>query len=215
LKLHPLDWNFSSCPPTELPILYCYEFSRESVYLREAVDYLRHGRPAGLTYWSSIPDFGWPEWPKSPILLIPPAERRRRIAQLLVPNPITDIVCALAEQPPDSSLFSRQLAIARHVREQSTPTAKASPRNRSAVAARYRDQLRALSVYRLRRHYRAREVMGLLREHFRKAAYNDTSSLYKAAKRARQHLAAFVLRAHSQLDKGQWFPPFGPCLIEP
>lgn len=314
MKLHPLDWNFSSCPHDELSILYCYEFSRESVSLREAIHYMRHGRPEGPTYWSNIPDFGWSEWPLLPLLFIPAAERRRRIAQLLAPNPVADIVHALAEQPPCSSLWEQQLAIAsqpmqnstgarrtpvekpalpptigklglskhyaadaqalaqvpeeefkakldeaqateggikkqklvaeahkmakargekindktaadrarvrerdqkKPVRAQSAEAQSAPPRNRSASTARYRDQLRTLSVHRLRQHYSAPDVLELLREHYRKSAYNDPSNLDRAKRRCASYIVAFSLRAQEQIRQGRWFPPFGPYLIKP
>jgi hypothetical protein len=213
LKLQPLDWNFSACPPAERPILYCYEFSRESSSLRETVDYMRNGRPEEPTYWSNIPDFGWSEWPFYPFLSIPESERRRRIEQLLTPNPVSEIVLALAEQPPGSSFWEQQLAIAKSIRAQSTPVLKASRKGRRANALH--DQLRALSVYRLRQYHSARKVIGILREHFRKAAYNDPSNLDRAKRELPKHLTAFVLRAQGRIQKGCWFPPFGPYLIKP
>jgi len=205
LKLQPLDWNFSSCPPDELPILYGYEFSRESDSLLAEVDSIRRG---------SRPYFGWPEWPEQPFLSIPARQRQERLTRLLTPNPANDIIEAIASLPEDASELDLQIAIAVHVREQATQK-KDAPRNRSAAAAKYRDQLRALSIYRLRQHYSAREVLDILREQYRKAAYSDTASLYKAAKRAEQHLNEFVLRAHSQILSKQWFPPFGWHLLNP
>jgi hypothetical protein len=213
LKLQPLDWNFSTCPAGELPILYCYEFSRESSSLREIVDYMRYARPEGPTYWLLIPAFGWREWPLYPFLSIPEPERRRRIEQLLTPNPVSDIVHALAEQPPGSSLWEQQLAIAKSIRAQSTPVSKAPRKGRRANALH--DQLRMLSVYRLRQHHSAGEVIDILREHFRKATYNDPSNLDRAKRELPKHLTAFVLRAQGQIQKGCWFPPFGPYLIKP
>jgi hypothetical protein len=211
MKLAPLDWNFSSCPPAELPILYNYEFSRESGDLRDDIDFMRRGRPSGSTYWSPVPDFGWPEWPLLPYLTIPPAERQRRIAMLFAPNSVGDIVQALSEQPLNSALWEDQLAIAKHVREGCT-TAKALPRNRSAS---YRDCLRTLSVYRLRQYHSARETKDLLGEHFRKAAYNHPGNIDRAKREFMRHLYAFVLRAQDQAGKGYWFPPFGPHLVRP
>jgi hypothetical protein len=212
MRLAPLDWNFSNCPLPELPILYNYEFSRESGDLREDVDFIRHGQPSEPTYWSNIPDFGWPEWPELPFLTISPAERQRRIALLSSPpDPITDIVQALAELPLDSPPVEQQRAIVKHIREQYT-SVKPLPRNRSAS---YRDRLRALSVYRLRQHYSAPDVLKLLQEHYRKAAYNHPGNIDRAKREFMRHLYAFVLRAQDQARKGQWFPPFGPYLIRP
>jgi hypothetical protein len=213
VKLHPLDWNFSSCPPNELPILYCYELSRESIALREAVDYMRHGRPMGPTYWSNIPVFGWREWPEYPFLSIPATERQKRLTQLLVPNPVADIVGALAEHPPSSSLWEQQLAIAAHVREKCTAKHGAPPKGRRANALN--DQLRALSIYRLLQHHSAREARRLIRENFRNETYNDLSNLNRAKRRVPEHLAAFVLRAQEKMRQGQWFAPFGPFVLNP
>jgi hypothetical protein len=211
LSLQPLDWNFSSCPPDDLPVLYCYEFSRESISLRETVDYMRHGESHG--YWSPIPDFGWTEWPAEPFLSIPPAERARRIVQLFTPNPVTDVVHALVKQPLNNSIFEQQIAIAKHVREQCTDGPEAPPKGRRANALD--DQLRALSITRLRQHHSAREVIDLLQEHFLKVAYKDPSNLDRAKAKLPRHLTAFVLRAQGQIQEGRWFPPFGPYLIKP
>jgi hypothetical protein len=206
LKLQPLDWNFSTCPKEELPILYCYEFSRESISLRDAIEHMRRGKPG----------FGWPEWPEQPFLSIPARKRQKRLTRLLTPDPLSDIIEAIATQPEDASELDLQIAIAVHVREQATQK-KDEPRNRGAATARYRDQLKALSVYRLRRHHSARKIISLLQETYRKMTYNDdaSASVYKAAKRAEQHLDAFALRAHSQILAQRWFPPFGWHLIKP
>jgi hypothetical protein len=213
LKLQPLDWMFSDCPPDELPILYCYEFSRESISLRETVDYMRHGQPEESTYWTPDQNFGWREWPLYPFLSIPQPERTRRIAQPFAPNPVADIVQATAKPPFGGSIIEQQLAIAKHVREQCTAVHKTPPKGRRANALD--DQLRALSIHRLRQHHSARKVIDLLQEHFLKVAYKDPSNLDRAKAKLPKHLAAFVLRAQGQIQNGRWFPPFGPYVIKP
>ena len=206
MKLQPLDWDFSSCPPDELPVLYGYEFSRESDSLLAEVNSIRLGSRR----------FGWPEWPEQPFLSIPARQRQERLTRLLTSDPISDIIEAIAPLPEDASELDLQIAIAVYAREQATQK-KDEPRNRGAATARYRDQLRALSIYRLRRHYSARKIISLLQETYRKMTYNDdaSASVYKAARRAEQYLDAFVLRAHSQILAKQWFPPFGWHLIKP
>jgi hypothetical protein len=174
---------------------------------------MRHGQPEEPTYWTPDQNFGWREWPLYPFLSIPQPERARRIAQLFVPNPVADIVQATAKPPCGGSIFEQQHAIAKHVKEQCTAVPKAPPKGRRANALD--DQLRALSIYRLRQHYSAREAMDLLQEHFREAPYKDPSNLDRAKAKLPKHLAAFILLAKNQIEKGRWFPPFGPYLIKP
>jgi hypothetical protein len=95
-----LSWDFSSCPPEEKEFLYSYEFSRESEAIRKRVAFIRHAQISQPTYWAPIPDFGWPEWPKGPLLLLPVADRIERRKKLSEPNAkIEDEFLALQVRP--------------------------------------------------------------------------------------------------------------------
>jgi hypothetical protein len=213
LKLHPLDWDFSSCPPDELPILYCYEFSRELSSMLREVGHMRYGEPKESSYWTPDPNFGWPEWPEFPFLAVPVRERARRLALLMVPDPMADIVQITARPTVPRTVLELQIALVKHIREQTTP--KPAQRNRGSDIARYRDQLRALSVYRLMEHFSARDVVDFLREHYRRPLYTRPNGLYKVCHRASQHLQRFEGKARAQIREGQWFPPFGRYLVSP
>jgi hypothetical protein len=190
---YPFDWDFRCCPPEELPILYNYEYSRESVWIREQVDFIRHGPvPSATTYYSPNPSFGWPEWPVQSYLSIPENERLRRLYSLL----------------RDHEQFVELLH---------PPKIYASPTRtgRASYAARYADQLRALSVARLRISHTAAETLALLGQLHDPPTYTDTTALERAQRKAHRLLVRFVLLAKAQLTHGHWFPPFGAYIIRP
>jgi hypothetical protein len=90
-----------------------------------------------------------------------------------------------------------------------------SPRNRGALPAKYRDQLRMLTIYRLRQYYSDPEMLELLRDRYQKISHTNAKNLDRTCKTFRRHLWAFCLVAEHALTQGRWFPPFGPHLIEP
>jgi hypothetical protein len=190
---YPFDWDFRSCPPEELPILYNYEFSRESAWVRRQVEFIRYGHVMPPTYWSPNPAFGWREWPTQNYLSIPEVERLRRLYGLLSGH--EQFVALL--RPP-------------------TILAPATREGRASFAARYSDQLRALSIARLRTDWTAVETFALLREIYAKRVpYSDVTAMERAQRKAHRFLVSFVLRAEERIKEGLWFPPFGGYVIRP
>jgi hypothetical protein len=120
---YPLDWDFRSCPPDELPILYNYEFSRESGWIGEQVEFIRCGHSTSPTYWAPNPAFGFPEWPAQGYLSIPEVERLKRLYGLLSEH---GRFVELLNPPKILPLRTRT--------------------GRASYRAGYGDQLRALSV---------------------------------------------------------------------
>ena len=212
MKLHPLSWNFSSCPPEEVPFLFCYEFSRELESIGEMVDFIRHSNMKQPSYWSPIPNFGWKEWPDRPYLWVPRAEREKRLARLLtigeepvivdlpVTATITEYVSALEER---WRLSERQRLF--------VPSPR---RDRSALKSRYQDQLRMLIVHRLSKYYRPKEIFELLKTEYHEIAYQSPKNISRTLRIFDRHLCAFHLRAQANINAGLWFPPFGRYLIE-
>jgi hypothetical protein len=190
---YPHDWDLRGGLDLERAFLHNYEFSRESSELREWVASIREGRIEEPTYWSAAPTFGWPQWPQEGYLGIPQAERLWRLS-------------ALAQSCPR----------VRELLHLSLEGRVATREGRAASAARYNDQLRALSIARLRVDWTARETFALLREIYgEQTPYSDVTALERAQRRAHRYLTAFTLRAKAQISGGQWFPPFGAYLIRP
>jgi hypothetical protein len=87
LVLH--DWNFSGCPPGELPFCFRYEYYRESVKVKEAVQRFRECRamvPVGILslmsdWLAHIPNY-FPDFPKSPWLDLQGKERTKYIKRI-------------------------------------------------------------------------------------------------------------------------------------
>jgi hypothetical protein len=210
-ELEPLDWNFSSCPEQEIPYLFCYEFARECLAVLENVEFMRHGVIEPPTYWSPNPDFGWKEWPVWPYLSVPQAERQKRIAKLLLPNLAVDVIRIRTEHPE----FSDWEVYKAIDSEKNSASANEPQKGRRALSARYHDQLRGLSIYRLRQYYSARVTLERLAEFYQKAAYNSSSNLDRGKRQTPKHIAAFCLLAQDRMRHGLWFPPFGPHLIKP
>jgi hypothetical protein len=72
---HPLDLDFTSCPPEQRAHLVCYERTRDDNYIKERVAFIRTGSVELPSYWSPNPDFGWAEWPELSFLAVPAPER--------------------------------------------------------------------------------------------------------------------------------------------
>jgi hypothetical protein len=84
-----LEWHFSDCPADELSTCHCYECTRSSTLIRQAVKRKREGTEDPLTgvlflifpinaLWIiSGPHSHW--WPDTPYLAIPPEERRSHL----------------------------------------------------------------------------------------------------------------------------------------
>jgi len=189
---YPSDWDFRSCPPDELPILYNYEFSRESAWIREQVEFIRHAQNSAPTYWSPSPSFGWPEWPLQSYLSIPELERLRRLYGLT------------SAQERFAELLNPPKILAAPTRT-----------GRASYRAGYADQLRALSVARLRVGRTAAETRALLAQLYDPSPYAEETALERAQRKAYRVLVRFVLLAKAQLAHGRWFPPFGAYVIRP
>jgi hypothetical protein len=175
-----------------MPLEHNYEYSREAAELRELVAFMRQGSIPGPTYWESIPD-GWPEWAERSYRSIPQAERLRRLE-------------ALAESDE-------------RFRDLLRPPQLPGPpyrTGRASDAARYRDQLRALMVARLRVQGTAVETLELLWQAYGPGVpYRDVTALERARRKAHRFLVSFLFRARAQLEHGCWFPPFGGYLVRP
>jgi hypothetical protein len=189
------DWDCTKCLQTELSKLYCYEFSRESLALRDRVAFIRHGKIEESSYWSPFHTFGWLEWPEQSYLSIPQAERVQRLEAL-----------ALADGKVIELLPREQSA---KISERDTRTGRAS------AQARYRDQLRALSVARLRVNYGVEETRQILTRTYGHEPYSDVTALERAKRKAHRFLIRFVLQAEAHIAQGLWFPPFGNHIIRP
>jgi hypothetical protein len=213
VKLHPLSWNFSSCPPEEIPFLYCYEFSRELKPILETVDFIRRGQLERPSYWSQVSEFGWEQWPDRPYLWVPQAKRERRLARLLAASEEPVIV----DLPVTATIADHIKALEVRVRMSERPWSSSSimQRGRSASEAKYHDQLRMLTIYRLRQHHRPQKVCEILHSQYRKIAYTSSKNLSRSLRTFDRHLCAFYLRAQANIKGGLWFPPFGRHLIKP
>jgi hypothetical protein len=190
----PEDWSLIEYLQRELPALYCYEFSRESQALRDSVEFVRHGKITELTYWQPCPEFGWAEWPAQSYLSIPQAERLERLNALTLRN---EKILELFPKP-----IVKTPARPRHT-------------GRASDEARYHDQLRSLSVARLRVNFSAAEALELLSRTNGRALYSDTTALERAKRKAHRFLIGFILRAETQIAHGLWFPPFGNHIVKP
>jgi hypothetical protein len=218
VKLHPLAWNFSTCPPREIPFLFCYEFSRELEWIRDLVDFIRQGQLEQPSYWSPIPEFGWKEWPTRPYLWVPQAERQKRLGRLFTAGEQESVI---VELPLNASSGDYIKELENRVRRseqllQSNPFKRRSlRRGRSSAEAKYHDQLRMLSIYRLRKYHRPKDVVELLKREYRKIAYTSPKHLSETLRTFDRHLCTFHLRAQANINAGRWFPPFGRHFIEP
>jgi hypothetical protein len=214
VKLHPLSWNFSSCPPREIPFLFYYEFSRELEWIHTLVDFIRHGQAEEPTYWSPIPDFGWKEWPDWPYLRVRQAERQKRLAGLFTVGKEEPVIVDL---PVTATItdYVRALEERWRVSERQRLFVPSPRRDRSALKARYQDQLRMLSVYRLSKYHRPKEVFERLKGEYREIVYTSPKNFSRTLRLFDRHLCAFHLRAQVNINAGLWFPPFGRHLIEP
>jgi hypothetical protein len=110
------EWDFSACPDEQSEACYFYEFARECPHEIRAVraqrdqlkDISRDNAPE-QTFWHSTIDIfvDWPEFPDTPFLCIPKAERTRRIAnaQRMTPPVQADLgglIRLYAGKPPTS-----------------------------------------------------------------------------------------------------------------
>jgi hypothetical protein len=172
--------------------LYNYEFSRESAWIGKQVEFIRYGRVTSPSYWSPNPSFGWSEWPLQSYLSIPELERLRRLYGLL------------SEHEQFVELLRPPKILTPATRE-----------GRASNAARYTDQLRALSVARLRVGRTAAETLTLLAQLYDPSPYRDTTALERAQRKAHRFLVSFILRANERIKNGLWFPPFGGYVIRP
>jgi hypothetical protein len=83
------DWDFSDCPPDELPFCFRYEYYRESDKVKEAVQRFRECRamvPVGILslmsgWLAHIPDY-FPDFPELPWLDFPEKERTKYIKRI-------------------------------------------------------------------------------------------------------------------------------------
>jgi hypothetical protein len=157
---------------------------------------MRQGSIPSPTYWESIPDFGWPEWPEQSYRSIPQTERLRRW-EALAANKVQfrellrELLPALLPEGPLRT-------------------------GRAAAAARYRYQLRALMVARLRVQWTAVQTLEFLRQAYGpEVPYSDVTALERTQRKAHRFLVGFLFRARAQLEHGCWFPPFGGYLVRP
>lgn len=214
MKLHPLAWNFDSCPEHEIPYLYNYEFSRESVQLREMVDFMRHGHIDPPTYWTPNPEFGWPQWPLMPYLSIPAEERACLLETLFrqqtSANDLLNLRTQLFRRGEGLNLSEIYPALLR------LPLAPVNDQavGRAAIKAKFNNELRSLAVYRLCECHPPREALRLYNNAYGQT-YSSVDALGKAKRKARQYLTAFVLNAGANAAQGFWFPPFGTSLTMP
>jgi hypothetical protein len=168
------------------------------------------------TYWSPVPEFGWAEWPAWPYLWTPQTERQKRLVRLLAIGEEPIIV----ELPVSATSGDYIKALENRVRKterasQPNPFKPRSRGGRSSLEAKYHDRLRMLSVYRLRKYYRPKEVFELLKQEYRKISYNSPKHLSETLRTFERHLCAFHLCAQANMNAGRWFPPFGRHLVEP
>jgi hypothetical protein len=231
--LAPLDWNFFDCPKKELPILYCYEFSRELAWIVEEVNKVRRfGNP--LASYSADTTFtDWPEWPLRPYLSIPRVERLARIKTLLKRGDentvlawrITPLIGKerrpaqwlqrdfYLQKDEDLEVLARALRgyiylhlIHRELLEK--------PRSgRATGPAAFKMRLQFLSVYRLRCKYSAEKTLEILEGAIKRQVYSDESTLERAKRTFIRYREEFSEMAHLRIGNGLWFPPFGRHFI--
>jgi hypothetical protein len=212
-----------------MAFLHDYEYSRESGWMQQQVEFIRYGHIPPPTYWSPNPDFGWPEWPLHSYLSVPADERQKRLQILAATN--YDELQALLVRPPitgpsragnEIRIFlpeeltveeQREAVLARLRIETSGREAVQLPRRaqgRAATVARRFDQVRALSAARLLQLHSATEALEMMNEAHGKLIFSDSSTLRRSANRVHRFLVAFILRAKHQITRGLWPPPFGP-----
>jgi hypothetical protein len=212
--------------------LHDYEYSRESGWIREQVDFIRHGQIPAPTYWSPNPSFGWSEWPEESYLSIPDDERKKRLQRVAATN--YDELRALSVRPPitgtppsgkmipvylddELSVQEQQEAVLARLRIENRGATHAKPPRRaqgraSAVARRF-DRVRALSAARLLQLYSATEAVEMMNEAHRQKVFGGPSALRRSANRAYRYLLEFIYLAKRQITRGLWPPPFGNTLV--
>jgi hypothetical protein len=213
--------------------LHDYEYSRESGWIKDRVDFIRHGTIEEPTYWSPRSSWGWSEWPAEGYLSIPETIRRQRLQILFARN--YDELLALSVRPPitgpppggkvipvylDDELSPQEqyealLALLR-VENRGGRYAKGShtrAQGRASTVARRFDQVRALSAARLLQIHSASEALAAMNEAHQQRVFSDVSALRRSANRAHRYLLEFTLRAKCQLTRGLWPPPFGNTLV--
>jgi hypothetical protein len=231
---YPLDWCVAQCPVEEMAPLHDYEYSRESSWIQQQVDFIRHGQIPAPTYWSPLPSFGWSEWSLQGYLSVPGDERKRRVQSLAATN--YDELRALSVRPPiagpppsgrvipvylDAELspheqYEALLALLR-VEHRDGGYAKGRRRRaqgRASTVARRFDRVRALSAARLLQLYSAAEALARMNEAHGQIVFSDVTSLRRSANRAHAYLDEFILLAKRQISRGLWPPPFGNTLVE-
>jgi hypothetical protein len=214
--------------------LHDYEYLRESPWVQEQVDFIRHGHIQVPTYWAPSPSFGWPEWPAQGYLSIPQDERQRRLQVLAATN--YDELQALSVRPPITGSPPSGKVIPVYLDEELSPQeqyeallallrvenrggryAKQSPRRaqgRASTVARRFDRVRALSAARLLQQYSAAEALKMMNEAHRQKVFSNQSALRRSANRAYSYLLEFIYLAKRQITRGLWPPPFGNTLME-
>ena len=218
--------------------LHDYEYSRESAWIREQVDFIRYGRIEAPTYWSPNPAFGWPEWPNKSYLSIPANERQKRLPKLLATNDegkarVRDDLLALSVRPPiqgeptrgkiipvwlDPELTPEELERAIMARVRIEPGGKPreparSAEGRAAAVLRRKDRMRSLCAARARQLYSPGIALEKFNGSHREKLFSDARAMRHSADRAHRHLVEFELRARRQLNFGLWMPPFGGTLV--
>jgi hypothetical protein len=214
--------------------LHDYEFSRESAWIREQVEFIRYGQIPAPSYWSPLPTFGWPEWwPAHSYLSVPEEERKSRLQLLAATN--YDELRALSVRPPitgspargkimpiyldDNLSLSEQyealLALLRVEHRGGRYTKGQRPRaqGRAATVARRFDRVRALSAARVLQLYPASEALRAMNDAHGQCVFSDVTALRRSANRAHRYLVEFILSAKRQINRGLWPPPFGNTLV--
>jgi hypothetical protein len=77
---------------------------------------------------------------------------------------------------------------------------------RAASIATVHDQLRALSVYRLRQYYSGAESRALLRNAYPEAPFSTVAAMDRAGHKVPKYLDNFERKAVAQISSGLWFP---------
>jgi len=220
--LHPFDWNFSSCPKDEIPYLYFYEYAREFPRIIEAVETIRRSHRKPKFDWHD-----WPKWPQRPYLLLPQHKRKHRLKALkALPDDLIFTIRIVPLLGKDQRLgwLSLDFQVTERVNPNELIAAMASyvqlywtnreqlmrPRStgRAAAQAHFWTRLRALSVYRLRRHYTAAEALGLHQKAWRPVEFNSGSAMNRARHKTKVYLDVFSEMASLRMKSGRWFPPF-------
>jgi hypothetical protein len=214
-----------SCPEAEHGLCYCYEYSRWSPTLRKIFLTLR--RKGQL-------DLEWP-WPKMPYLDIPQKEREMRLGWLL--SPTRRIYLSNLLEPDWSRIhlsepetFSGRRRYLIELPEDATREElleafeakldsclgkkERQATGRAAQKARWRDGLRALGVYRMRKKYFARQIFEkLIEANPDNPPYSDDMAIEHAKNKAQKNIEWFTVEAMKMALEGRWVFPFGRSLV--